>query len=342
MRVLADLHHGDLYYSLQLLFEKRLGWELYRPIGLDWFTSGVWKIGDPYLDPLDTATQFLGTENKTWDQYKNLNGDFTVEDGIYNVYDPVHNVHQKAMTLEKFKETDIDIVISSYQPHDITFAKLIKDFKPKAKHIAQMGNIYQETDIKNIMCSTMPYETTDKNIVFYHQEFDLDVFKYEKPTSHTIISSLVNILPKRDLFDLYKSILSEFTLKSYGASCEDGTLSSNKEIAELMQISAFGYHVKPQGDGYGHIIHNWFASGRPVITDGRDYEDKLAGELLIDGRTCIDISKTTFNSSINRIRYFSLPDNHQEMCDNAYKRFKDIVDFDEEFEDIKKFLEKVI
>jgi len=43
VRVLADYHHGALYYSFHLLFEERLGFELYRPIGYEWFKRGFWK-----------------------------------------------------------------------------------------------------------------------------------------------------------------------------------------------------------------------------------------------------------------------------------------------------------
>ena len=39
MNVLVDfIGHIDLFTSMQLLFQKRLGWELYRPDG-----EGQWK-----------------------------------------------------------------------------------------------------------------------------------------------------------------------------------------------------------------------------------------------------------------------------------------------------------
>lgn len=44
MRVLADYHHHDLFESLAILFEDRLGWELYRPIGMEWFDEGYWNF----------------------------------------------------------------------------------------------------------------------------------------------------------------------------------------------------------------------------------------------------------------------------------------------------------
>ncbi len=57
--VFTDLHHESLYQSLQLLFEKRLGWRLFRPAGLDWFQKGYWRIAELYNNAPDTISQFL-------------------------------------------------------------------------------------------------------------------------------------------------------------------------------------------------------------------------------------------------------------------------------------------
>lgn len=340
LQVFCDFHHGSLLYSLQLLFEKRLGWNLYRPIGMEWFSSGIWRLADVYPNPADTAKQYLGTDDRHWDQYKNLNGDYKIEDGIYHVYDPVHEIHQKAITLEKFKEMPIDIVISSISAHDVTFANLIREYKPQAKHIAHMGNIYQQTDVANVMCSTKPYPT-DKYVVFYHQEFPLDIFKYEPPSQEKKIISFVNLLPAREYYDSYKMRLPQYNMKAYGAGCPDGTITGIKAIAQIMSQSMFGFHVKPGGDGFGHIIHNWYACGRPVIIKKSDYIDKLAGDLLIDDVTCIDLDARNIEENIQKIHYWSQADKHLEMCENSIKRFREVVNFDEEEKKIRLFLERL-
>ena len=342
MNVFVDFHHGDLLYSLQLLIEKRLGWNLYRPIGMEWYTKGFWNIGDPYPNPADTAKQYLGIDDRTWDPYKNLNGDFTVEDGIYNVYDPVHDVHQKAITFDKFKEMDIDIVIASYPfGHDETYKRLVAEHKPKAKLIGHIGNIGQQSSLHDVLCSTAPFPV-DKNIVFYHQEFDLSNYFYESPGEHRLVRSFINLLPLADLFQKYKEALPKFKFEAYGAGCPDGTVSSDEKIGEKMRESAFGWHVKPGGDGFGHVIHNWYASGRPVITHGTDYLGKLAGQLLVDDITCIDLELDSFENNIEKIKYWSQPENHKEMCENAFKRFQLVVNFDREAEEIKHFFENLV
>lgn len=343
MKVLADCHHGDLFNSLQILFEDRLGFELYRPIGLDWFTGGYWRIAEPYGNNIDTVKQFLDINNLPWSPYGNLNGGNYKDGNVYKVFDPRYGKYQKAITLETFSQMDFDLVISSIPDHDESFARLIKDRMPKAKHISQMGNAYQTTEVANVMCSTKPYPVPEgKNVVFYHQEFPLHYFRFEAPRPSNKIVSFVNVLPKPDQFALFETNLPEMEFKSYGIGNRDGTITGLDEIAQIMKTSLFGYHVKPGGDGFGHVIHNWFACGRPVLVGGNDYTDKLAGDLLIDNVTCIDLDKNSFQSSLDKIKYWSDPENHAEMCVQVIKRFREVVDFNKEEQLVRKFLEKII
>lgn len=343
MNIFADYHHGGLYKSLKLLFEDRLGWNLYRPIGMEWFYNGFWNIADPYPNPVDTAEQYLEINNYGFDQYKYLNGTHYVKDGVYHVWDAAEEIHHKGITFDMFKQMQIDIVISSIQAHDISYARLISEHKPGAKHIAHMGNIYQTTDVKNVMCSTAPYSVPEgKNVVFYHQEFPLDIFKYEEPKETKKITSLVNLHPRGDLYEQYKNALSEFEFKSFGSGCPDGTVTGSHNMASEMARSTFGWHVKPGGDGFGHVIHNWFACGRPIITNGSDYYDKLAGILLEDEVTCIDLEQGTFDQNLEKIRKWSEPENHIKMCQNVRERFSQLVNFDEEEKEIRKFLDKLL
>ena len=120
MRILCDFHHDALLYSLQLLFENRLGHELYRCVGLDWYKEGYWHV---FPHP-DTAGQFLGLDqpsNKPRDIHGNelppgarCNENYTVEGETYLVVDPKRGVIQKAIELETFKKMKFDILISSF------------------------------------------------------------------------------------------------------------------------------------------------------------------------------------------------------------------------------------
>ena len=64
MKVLADRHHAGLFYSLQLLGD-RLGWEVYTPIGREWWDEGIWQFGRAYGDERLVA-QYLIPQGEAW------------------------------------------------------------------------------------------------------------------------------------------------------------------------------------------------------------------------------------------------------------------------------------
>jgi hypothetical protein len=220
MKIFCDNHHHDLFYSLQLLFEKRFGWELYRPIGLDWYHEGYWNV----YPSIDTAKQYLdffkkpSTHKPQWGQ---LNKHYTSEDGIYYVTDVTKNKVQRGITLEKFKNMEFDILISSMPQHIQPFNKLISLYQPKAKHIFQVGNAWgQQAGVNNILASTSYFPTSNNiNICYYHQEFDLDVFNYESKCRSNTISSFIHYM-NRNLWDQYKNKISNMQFNAYGAGMD--------------------------------------------------------------------------------------------------------------------------
>jgi hypothetical protein len=323
-----------------MLFEKRLGWNLYRPIGEEWFTRGYWKIAEPYGNYPGTIRQYLSTEVGTYDPFKNLNGSYTLDNGIYNVYDPIRKNFQKAITYEKFMSMKFDFIVSSIPAHDEPFARLARE--RGAKHIAQMGNIFQGTNARNVICSCMPFEAPDKHIIFYHQEFPLDIFNYVDPIPTRKIKSFVMLLPSPEKYEAQKAEMPDFEFKAHGMGCPDGVVCGLQNIAMSMKESMFGWHIKPYGDGFGHIIHNWAACGRPIITDFIDYYDKLAGKLLIDGVTAINVNSMSPKGIAQKIRFFAEPERHQKMCEAMRDQFKKVVDFEAEFIQMKQFLNDVV
>ena len=66
MNVLCDRHHAGLLYSLQLLFEDRLGFHLFVPIGHDWWDEEYWRFGNVFGD--DRLAQQYLEPNPPWRQ----------------------------------------------------------------------------------------------------------------------------------------------------------------------------------------------------------------------------------------------------------------------------------
>jgi hypothetical protein len=349
MKVLADFHHQDLYYSLQLLFEKRLGWELYHPIGLDWYHEKYWNV---YPHPA-TAEQYLGLHQTVVPQQDTngnilpeeycLNKSSHIEDGIYYVLDNTKGKYQKAVTLDKFKDMKFDIILSSMPAHVRSFNRLIQLYQPQAKHIFQIGNPgWWTSEVKNIMCGSIsrpPVPGT--NIVYYHQEFDLDVFKYVPPKNTKVANSYIHYMEEIDLLNQYRTNLPDWKFTTYGAGFEQA-ICYTKDIANIMQDSGWTWHMKPLGDGYGHVLHTSYACGRPTIIKKQYYNNMLGNVLLEDGVTCIDIGKRNVQENSKILSDIAMnPETHLKLCERSYQRFKDVVNFDVEEIRIRKFLENL-
>ena len=354
MNVFADLHHSGLYHSLHLLIEKRLGWNLYRPIGKDWFNEGYWDIAKPYNDNPDTISQFLAIRDihKPSDGTPPLNTLQSTHSGHYNVEDTCYGYTQKAIEIERFKEMQFDIIIASIPAHWYTYKRLRDKYQPKAKLVCHMGNMFNEVGpaisdktITNLMASAKRFPNISSRInkVFYHQELHPLFLDREtlspKPNQ---ITSFVNLLPAKEEYDAYRTALPEFDFNAYGSSTPDGFIDTIPQIKKLMGRSTWAWHVKPNGDGFGHVWYQWAFTGRPIITYFTDYEDKLGGEIFEDEVTGIDLGKRTMVKNIALIKKLSEPSTHQEMCRAIRDRTVQMVDYNTEEQLLWEFFSNLL
>jgi hypothetical protein len=351
MRILADFHHTELYHSLKLLFEGRLGFELYRQIGMEWQEQGYWKV----FDHPATALQFLsinqqedpgppGLDGEVFEKEDLENWEYAFQDDIYYVRDFSKDVINKAITLDKFKDTKFDILIASIPQHINPFLELIRRYQPQAKLIFQVGNSWTHfPGVKNILSSTAPFAINPGvNICFYHQEFDLNIFRYVPPESENnkVVNSYIHYMKELNVLDVYKTHLPDWRFTTYGAGMDD-VLHNQFDISNTIINSGWTWHIKPEGDGYGHSLYNSYACGRPTIINCNYYAGKSADTLLEDTVTCIDIGNRGVPDNIEVLKNFSNPDAHAQMCENAYNRFCEVVNFDEEEIRIRKFIENL-
>lgn len=348
MNILADFHHADLWWSLQLLAD-RLGATLYRPYGMEWYDQDYYKLygnlraKDPerwiakqYL--VDTLFEIIPHRH----QYQMLGRE------TYNGCEdyPLFNV----LTLEQAKNTTIDVVICTVHENEPYFAKL-KEFYPNAKFIRQVGNdldtLVDESLYPNLLASaTAPFATfKGTNKVLYRQEFPLRLFQ-PAPNYHDykhIYSFQNDIEQFEDTWEVWTDLkhkLREFEFKSYGVGCDDGKIISKKHFIFRMADATFLFQSKGPWEGYGHVIHNAMAIGRPMIVKFSDYRGKLAEPLLIKDQTYLDMDDPEL---IDKIRFFSQRDNFNRMIQNCQEAFKKNVNFDEEWEKgIKPFFENLI
>ena len=262
LKILADLHHEELFTSLQFL-GNRLGADLYRPKGMEWFEGTMWHIATNQA----TAEQYLGP-----DTYKDFAG----------------------VSLEEAQDTKWDAIIVSHfanlQPWQAFFGRC----QPDTPVILQVGNNwnYNLDCFRNadyVLNSTSTQWPNAKQHVRYHPEFKVSTGVEKKPNS---VYSLCHYPTDeaRRLFDALAEELPEWTFDFYGCGTQLGQLPDRERVERYAQRYGFLFQFKPGGDGYGFNIHRSWAHNTPVIMDYNHYADKMAAMCMVDRISSFDLS----------------------------------------------------
>jgi len=361
MKVLADYHHHDLWESLELLC-ARLGWDLFRPIGMDWFDQGYWNherkwhgdaIAKQYLQRWGTDENGKRHDLSHPDRYQNL------------------------ITLDQAREDPPDIVISSLAHNHEGFGLFAAQVN--ATFGLQIGNVrFSAIDMAEdrwdlakfgLISGKLPGPVPVPHVI-YHQEF---VGFDPKPPPRGLsmigtrpdgqvdtwhdgkfrISSFVQCYPESPTYGALTGAAldaPDFDWRVYGAYGQApmdhysaGNIDTCLGVARAMQDSDVAWHAKAWSDGFGHVIHNWFSIGRPVFGFESYYRDQLAGALWIDGVTSFDIERRSRDEVVALLRQLEAnPEMHLRMCDAAAARFREVVNFDEEEQQIRALFAQVL
>jgi len=349
--IFTDRHHHALMESLELTLGDRLGAQVYYPYGLDWFEREYWSFERAWHGDAVAKQYLLGV----W-------GDPEWIGGRPISPDPKHPARLiKGTTLDDALTVDWDIVLTSL-PHNYDgyyrFAR-----ETGARYGVQIGNEAQPIDPRADFClssSTLPgfgpewigkvFNYHGVPTLMYHQEFSLDTFRHEWPPKTKAIGSFIQCFAEnRDWYAEFRDIarsLSEFDWRVYGSygSVESdefaaGDITTTEDIADEMRAMRVIWHQKGWGDGYGHVLHNAFAIGRPVVGRASYYAPRLGGPLWVDGVTSFDID-TRSRAELTGIlaRLIGDDDYHRQISENAAARFREIVNFDMEAEAIQGLL----
>lgn len=330
MNVLADRHHHALYYSLQRLFEDRLGMSLFTPIGHEWWDNHYWRFGAGYGDDR-LAQQFLSMDGWTLAPF----GD------VYRTTDAHHPERTIAgVTLEQARRMPWAFAVATVQDNQRGFSAFARD--TGAQYVLHAGNTNQQIDwaLDPLVISTNE-SRIERRGVRVHQEIDRATFAYREPTDAPVIRSFVNCFAStscsRDL-DAVRELLPEWTFGVHGIDGADGNVETVAEIADLMAGSMFGWHDKHQGDGFGHVIHDWAAIGRPLIGHASHYRGLMAERFWQDGVTCIDLDRRSHRDAAEAIAKIArTPSLHRAMCEQIRAEF-DKIDWDAEADEVADLL----
>ena len=365
VRVLIDRHHHALLESLLMLFEDRYGWECFMPFGMQWYDDDIYIFERDYRrahgwEPYDAvARQYL---EGIWDT-----GSRVMRSGILTVADPRHPWRfHKGVTLDAARSMRWDIVLSSLPHNDVGMARFAKEVG--AIFGVQVGNEAQVSawGLADFILSsaTLPghgpgdagtrFDFMGTPTVMMHQEFSLDVFRHEWPPAEPAsVASFMNCYPETPLyreFVHFAQAMPDLDWKVYGAygsAPQDrwaaGDVSLVTDVADRMRATRIAWHNKTFSDGFGHVIHDWFSVGRPVVGYERYYRDKIAGPLWRHGETSFDLERMTEAETMALLRRLRDDDDyHRRISENAAARFREVVSFDQEADTIKAMLEDVL
>lgn len=336
MNILADRHHAGLLYSLQLLFEDRLGMQLYVPVGHDWWDEGFWRFGEVFGDDR-LAQQYLNENDASWSLH---------ESTMYWVSeDPEFPGREiRGVTLEQYKALDWAYTLASVQENQLGFDHLAK--LSGAQAIYSIGNTGQRCDwsLDPLVLVSAEAEIQGRGLR-YHQEFDSDgVFDFADPrkADRFRVHSYVNLFPRIETWPFFseaKEQLVGWTTRVHGHDGLDGVVKPTSVIAKGMASAGWGWHDKPTGDGFGHVIHGWAAVGRPLIGHSHFYRGKLAAPFWEDGVTCIDLNEHSVTETVMLMNKIARdPVRHAAMCLEINDRFNELVNYDAEEQQIRALL----
>lgn len=349
MRVLVDFHHHALAESLLRLFEDRLGCDVWFPYSMDWFHEDIWAFERAWHGDA-VAKQYL---EGIWA------GATPREDGGIMRIDPRHpGRYHHGITLAAARTMHWDLVISTLPHNDEGFARFAA--LAGARFGLQIGNVMQDSryDLASfaLSSSTLPGHTTPDSwakvidhrgvpTVIYHQEFDADrVFRFDPDPAagSREVASWVNCFPETapypGFLDFARRHADDFDFKVYGAygsaaadELAAGDVSLVTDVADRMREARVGFHMKAWSDGFGHVIHNWAALGRPIVWVADYYRDKLAAPLFVEGVNAWDIGRHTEAELVEVMRRLRDDDDFWLNAATASRdRFDALVSFDEE------------
>ena len=296
-----------------MLFEDRLGGELFRPIGMEWFDRGYW--GYPH-HARETAAQFLGTE-----AYKHPG--ITLADFM-------------------FEAAGFDIILASTPESFYAFRRLAEDCKTHGAGPAivfQSGNDWQLPPCRYLLNSTTLHAPPGCHAVTYHQEFSLtDYYKpsaAEKPGR--VISSFMHYNPRPDYFYALEREMPDWIFREYGAGGRDGQPA---DLAWAMRATRYLFHMKPV-EAYGYNTFYAAACGVPIFMRVRQNQHQKIGEVLRAGETCLDLDDYVSPGHLaDAIRLFDA--RHEEHSRAMHEAFREHVNFDAEEAKIRAWLETIV
>jgi len=308
---------------------------LYIPIGHEWWAEGYWQFGRVFGD------------NRLAQQYLALReGEFQDAGSHYVTFDSSHpDKRIRAVTREQFRAMEWDFVMPSVQENQRGYHRLAQEVG--ARYLYQVGNTGQHIDwtLDPLVLNTSEAKIPEGKGVTIHQEIDSTVgaFRYRPAIlgNPRIVRSFVNAfdrLPGYTGFLQTEQALPDWRFTVHGHFGRDGNINPVAAMGEMMSSAGWGWHDKPVGDGFGHVIHSWAAVGRPLIGRACFYKGKLA-EPFWTPETSIDTTGRSLSDVVRLMDEIACDTGrHAAMCAAIRATFDRLVDYPAEAEAVRTLL----
>lgn len=339
LRALVDRHHAGLLESLLCLLDDRLGFDVYVPVGMEWWDAGYWEFGKQHWGDDRLARQFLEPDHH-WER----DGLNLISEGDWFTQDPEFPGRWVAgASLARAHELGFDVVLSTLPDNYEGYARFARE--KGARFVVQVGNTGQESRRETEPDVTIDSTREHPHAIQYHQEWDKDglFMATPLPPQHeNLAASFVNCMPSmgarwRDLQGFEKSVWPG-RVAVHGIDGPAGNVKPIGEMARIMKQSEFGYHVK-NGDGFGHVVHYWASVGRPLVGSASSYAGRLAGDLWEEGVTSVSTDGLRPHEVARRVLAIREDaDRYAAMCQEIRRRVDARVDFAAEAAEIGRAL----
>ena len=193
MRALLDYHHPQLYESLKILLEQRLGIEVVRPKGRAWYDEGYFN----YYDSEEKTLAFL---------------------------------EQGDITLARAKELSFDFMFSTIPLSESGFERFNKKMGNKAKQVVVLGNVGYVPPANFPLLTSTAYQPPGS--CFFHQEFHADFAPFENKRVITSLLSNPEQYLDYQLWQECQSLLLDFHWREYGHNARDGFIDGLEAIRQ--------------------------------------------------------------------------------------------------------------
>lgn len=331
MNVFCDyIGHADLAYSMSLLFEKRIGWNLYLPSPHD----PAWSRESFFTPPVPNSTEEVG------------------ENGVSKVVVTTHDCTFNMITFDKFMATDFNFLVITSRPNEFPIIELGKKHKPSAKIVHHIANIGEgPIGCNNVLLSTktaMPANVNWKKFTPEHHAKYCPSDITQAKSIRSYFNYMRGYVLEMGSWTAAQQILPDFDFRMHGGAppYESTHGSVSHDVLHIsMQEAQFIWHTKPAG-GCGYTARQALSCGKPLIVklDYSKHYTTLAQDYLVDGVNCIDISpsRRSLADGMAIAKLWSEPEIYAQKVEDVKRLVKEKMNFEHEAYEIKDWLERLL